>query len=109
MPVSVKANNQSSGVLTFQLHQNFPNPFNPDTRISYDLPGTDGDQNISLIIYNQLGQIVRILVRKMQPAGNYNVTWDGKDDQGNPVSSGVYVYHLKYGEKQQARKLLLLR
>ena len=95
----------------FSLYQNFPNPFNPATTISYALPKSG---HIELTIYNLLGQKVRTLVNTYQPAGQFQVQWDGRDAQGNPVASGVYVYKLKAksvpGERfEEVRKMILMR
>ncbi|MFQ5770319.1 MAG: FlgD immunoglobulin-like domain containing protein [bacterium] len=96
-------------VNSFALKPNYPNPFNPETCISYDLPPIEGDQRLSLLIYDQLGQKVRTLVNETQSAGSYEVMWNGRDDQGRLTVSGVYFYKLQYGKYQQTRKLILLR
>lgn len=90
----------------FALHQNYPNPFNPNTSIRYELPA---DRKVELTIYNLLGQKVRTLVRGPQPAGEHTVEWNGKNDIGNSVASGVYIYRIETGEFVQARKMVLLR
>ncbi len=79
-------------IKSIRLLNNFPNPFNPATTIAYDLPGPC---SVEITIYNLLGQKVRTLVNTHKPAGHYHVRWDGLDDSGNPVASGVYVYKLK--------------
>jgi photosystem II stability/assembly factor-like uncharacterized protein len=91
---------------TFELHQNYPNPFNPTTKISYNLPGSG---QVHLKIYNVMGQEVRTLVNESQIAGNYTAVWDGRDNHGNMVSSGVYIYRLSAGNDVQSRKMTLLR
>jgi photosystem II stability/assembly factor-like uncharacterized protein len=91
---------------TFELHQNYPNPFNPTTKISYNLPGSG---QVHLKIYNVMGQEVRTLVNESQIAGNYTAVWDGRDNHGNMVSSGVYIYRLSAGNDVQNRKMTLLR
>jgi hypothetical protein len=92
----------------FALHQNFPNPFNPDTTIKYDLAES---ADITLQIYNVLGQVVRTLVgSEAQNAGRYQIRWNGMDDRGVPVSSGVYFYRISAdGKFQNVRKLMLLK
>lgn len=92
----------------FALHQNFPNPFNPDTTIKYDLAES---ADVTLQIYNVLGQVVRTLVAsEAQNAGRYQIRWNGMDDRGVPVSSGVYFYQITAGGKfQQVQKLMLLK
>ena len=73
----------------FALQQNFPNPFNPETRIQYELP-VDGQ--VQLSIYNATGQRVRSLLEGQQSSGLYLQRWDGRDDAGRQVASGTYVY-----------------
>lgn len=93
--------------LGWRLQQNYPNPFNPETTIRYQLPEAD---RVSLRIYNLLGEEVRALVNEKQIAGNYLVSWDGSNDAGMLVSSGVYFYKLKVGKSFVAtRKMVLLR
>jgi hypothetical protein len=88
------------------LHPNFPNPFNAQTQIEYRLAEPAA---VQLIIYNLSGQPVRQLVQDNQWAGFYRVSWDGTDNSGKTVGSGVYLYHLIAGEFQQTRRLLLLK
>jgi len=90
----------------FELFQNYPNPFNPETNIQYNIPKAT---NVSLEIYNTLGQKIRTLVKKKQTAGTYQVLWDGKDDEGKPVASGIYIYQIKAGDFVKARKMVLMR
>jgi cyanophycinase len=90
----------------YRLEQNFPNPFNPSTTIEYYLPKPG---SVKLEIYNTLGQLVNILVEANQNKGAYKVTWNGKDSQGNTLSSGVYFYRLKTNEYSNANKMLLLK
>ncbi len=91
----------------FALQQNYPNPFNPVTAISYQLSAVS---QVQLAIYNVIGQKVKTLVNERKAAGSYTVTWDGRDDTGEPVASGVYVYRLKAkGGFVAARKMILLR
>ena len=85
----------------FELKQNFPNPFNPETQIRYALH-EDGD--VTLIIYNILGEIVTNLVSEEQKAGNHTVSWNASN-----VVSGVYFYRLQAGDFVQTRKMLLLK
>ena len=90
----------------FALLQNFPNPFNPETTIKYNLAeGT----NVSLRIYNVVGQVVRTLVAEPQSAGRYTVRWNGSDDRGVSVSSGIYFYELRSNGFQDVKKLMLLK
>ena len=90
----------------FGLDQNFPNPFNPRTTISYRLPQKS---RVELVVYDLLGQKVRTLIDGVKPAGTYRVQWDGRDDAGREVASGVYIYRLEGNGWTENRKMLLLR
>jgi len=90
----------------FILRQNYPNPFNPETAISYQLSAIS---HVDLAIYNLRGQRVRTLMQARQPAGRYEVKWDGRDDGGRPVPSGVYFYRLRAGGQAATRKMQLIR
>jgi hypothetical protein len=91
---------------TFELSQNYPNPFNPSTTIAYDLPAA---ASVQIQIYNVAGQKVRTLIDRAESAGNHTVEWDGCDDYGGRVSSGVYLYRLTAGETVLSRKMMLLK
>ena len=88
------------------LQQNYPNPFNGRTVIAYRLPhpGT-----VKLTLYDLLGRPVRRLVSEYQEAGSHEITWDGADDRGRAVASGVYLYRLKTGNQQLSRRLVFVR
>ena len=90
----------------FALFQNYPNPFNPETLITYQLPR---NAEVELTIYNLTGQQVRLLVNEAQSVGTHEIRWNGTDDSGNRVSSGVYVYRLRTGDFSQSNKMLLMR
>ena len=79
---------------------------NPETRIEYEIAERS---DVQLEIYNILGQKVRTLVNGVQSAGAYHATWDGRDRQGKPAASGIYVYRLKAGEFVVVKKLVLNR
>jgi len=91
------------------LRQNYPNPFNARTTIRYTLSARMAHHRTTLRIYNILGQEIRTLVDKVQPAGEHTVQWDGCDHQGQAVSTGIYVYRLQSGPLSESRKLVLLR
>jgi hypothetical protein len=91
---------------SFRLFQNYPNPFNPETRIRYDLPQAG---NVTLSVYNVLGQRVRVLVDEFQDAGRKSVTWDGRDDRGEEAASGIYFYKIKAEDFQMTMKMVLLK
>jgi parallel beta-helix repeat protein len=90
----------------FTLLQNYPNPFNPETEIPYQLPAAT---HINLTIYNLLGQKIRSLVDKEQEAGFHSVHWDGNDENGTSVASGVYLYAICVDEFKKVKKVLLVR
>ena len=90
----------------FWLAQNFPNPFNPETVIRYQLPE---HQHVMLKIVDLRGQTVTTLVNDVQFSGNYEVKWDGKDVRGNAAASGFYLYQLRAGNFSETRKMLLIR
>jgi len=91
----------------YELAPNYPNPFNPSTTIAYQIP-QDGNQ-VRLTIYNTLGQAIRTLVNTKQNTGNYQTVWDGKNNAGIDVPSGMYIYQLSSGDFVKARKLMLIR
>ena len=88
------------------LRQNFPNPFNPITTIRYNLPKAN---DVVLTIYNLLGQEIRTVVNERQGAGEKLVVWDGRDQFGNVVSSGIYIYRIQTGGFIKSRKMILVR
>jgi hypothetical protein len=90
----------------FALFQNQPNPFNPETKISYNLP--QGCE-VSLTIYDILGRRVKTLFEGYQNAGIHSLLWNGRDDEGRQLSSGVYFYRLQAGELNQTRKMALVK
>jgi fibronectin type 3 domain-containing protein len=90
----------------FGVDQNLPNPFNPSTTIPYTLPGTS---RVRLMVYNVLGQQVRVLVDAEQEAGAHQAVWDGRDASGHTVSSGVYFYRLEAGPQAAVRRMVLTR
>lgn len=90
----------------FVLEQNFPNPFNPSTTIHYYMPTA---QNVDLAIYNVTGQRIKTLVNEKQSAGNHQVQWNGRNDNGELAASGVYIYRLQAGSEVLTRKMALLR
>jgi hypothetical protein len=88
------------------LHQNAPNPFNPETEIRFEIPTA---REVQLRIYNQLGQTVKTLVDSRMKAGSYVLKWDGTNALGNTVASGIYFYSIEAGEFAQIRKMTLLK
>jgi hypothetical protein len=90
----------------FALFQNHPNPFNPETEIKYTLPAA---AEVKLQVYNVKGQKVRMLVDEYQTTGHHAVRWDGKDENGKSVASGVYFYRIQAGEFEDAKKMILMK
>ena len=90
----------------FSLAQNYPNPINPTTRISFDLPE---QAHATMVIYNLLGQQVKVLANDFMNAGRHLIDWNGLDTHGNSVASGVYFYELRAGNFVSKKKMLLLR
>ncbi len=91
---------------SYELMQNYPNPFNPETVIEYRVPHRG---KVQLNIYNMLGQKIRTLVDDVLPAGTYQVVWDGLDDYGNRVATGVYLYQLKGQNALITKKMMLIK
>lgn len=93
-------------VTDYKLEQNFPNPFNPSTIISFDVAA---DTYVKLSVFNIIGQEVAQLVNEYKKAGHYQVNWDGSDNSGNKVSSGVYLYTLKASDRSFTKKMILAK
>jgi YVTN family beta-propeller protein len=91
---------------SFELGQNSPNPFNPTTRIRFTVPE---DAKVSLVVYDVAGREVRTLVNGERPANHYEIEWNGKDNRGEAVASGVYFYRLQAGKHVQTKKMMVLK
>lgn len=99
----------SSGVnlpKEFALDQNYPNPFNPTTNISFALPS---NSKVRLVVYNVLGQTVQTLVDGEMPAGIHTITWNGKNSEGQQVSSGIYFYRINADNFSSTKKMMMLK
>jgi hypothetical protein len=94
---------------SFRLYQNHPNPFNPQTSIRFDVPAGAGVLPVRLAIYSVRGERVRVLVDDARGPGAYSVTWDGRDQNGVAVGSGVYFYHVRAGQYETSRRMVLLK
>ena len=90
----------------FSLSQNYPNPFNPETEIKYAL---SQDCDVKLIIYNILGEKVKLLVDEHQTAGHKTIHWNGRDEKGKEIASGIYFYKILAGDFSQSRKMVLVK
>jgi len=103
--VGIRENNNSI-VKDYQLFQNYPNPFNPTTKISYTLPFSS---NVVLKIYDILGREIKTLLNKNQNPGKFSITWDGTDNNGEKVKSGIYLIKLYSGKYSSIIKTILLK
>lgn len=90
----------------YNLQQNFPNPFNPETKINYEL---SRDSKVLIKVFNELGKEIRTLVDKEQPAGRHQVVWDGRNNNYQPVATGIYFYQLSVEGTAQSKKMVLLK
>jgi len=90
----------------FGLDQNYPNPFNPETTIKYHLPESG---NVKIMVFNSVGQQIKTLVDTQKEAGNFEIKWNGLNDKGAKVSSGVYIVRLKVGSVVKNIKMLLMQ
>jgi hypothetical protein len=95
-----------SGPLSFVLHPSRPNPFNPQAEIRYQLPGSSP---VQLTVYDVSGRALRVLVNEVKPAGVHEAVWDGTDEEGTAMASGVYFYRLQAGDFQETRRMTLLK
>ncbi|MEF3695134.1 MAG: FlgD immunoglobulin-like domain containing protein, partial [Candidatus Cloacimonadota bacterium] len=96
---------QSPEVASFGLG-NSPNPFNPETRLSFILPQSG---RVQLDIYNLRGQLVRRLLDTDKEAGHHNLLWDGRDETGRTVGSGIYFSRIQQGSRNQVHKMMLVK
>ena len=105
-PISTDTEQQAHSVDQFVLGDNYPNPFNPETVIPYQLSKSSF---VTLNIYNILGQCVQTLIQRVQKTGMHEALWDGNDSAGNPVGSGVYFYRIQAGDFSEVKKMVLIR
>ena len=104
--VALSLDDASTAPKNFMLHENYPNPFNPTTQIRFDIPKIS---NVTLTIYNLLGQMVRTFTMQSVPAGYHALTWNATNDYGVPVSAGLYLYQLQTEGFVQTKKMVLLK
>ena len=90
----------------FELFQNYPNPFNPETQIGFALPQ---NSKVELVIYNILGEKVKVLIDNEMTAGTHSVVWNGRNENGTEVSSGMYLYRLITMSNQTTKKMIFLK
>jgi len=103
---SVEENGSSEKIDGFSLSHNYPNPFNSSTNITFSVPQA---QDVKLEIYNLLGQKVRTLVDEVKNQGTHFIKWDGKDDKGNEVASGIFFYRMEAGVFKETKRMLFLK
>jgi hypothetical protein len=95
---------------TYDLFQNYPNPFNPSTTIAFDVPdAVESRQSVSLTVYDIRGRFVRTLIDSDLEPGSHKIHWNGQNDRGESVASGIYLYTLKAGEERFTRKMTVLK
>jgi len=95
---------------SYKLLQNYPNPFNPTTTIRFDLPENEGEmQDVTVVVYDMRGRRVRMLIDSDLKAGSHQVHWNGRNDRGESVASGIYMYTLKTGSERFTRKMTVLK
>jgi hypothetical protein len=97
---------EQSEISCFHLSQNYPNPFNPSTEIQFEIPRSG---LVSLEIFNILGQRVRQLLADHLERGRHEIAWDGKNDNGEQLANGVYLYRITAGDFSDAKKMILLK
>ena len=102
--LNIENNNTIPDIYT--LYQNYPNPFNPITTIKYDLPE---NQYLSIIIYDVMGRKIRSLINSDQTAGYHRIHWDARNDMGENVSAGMYIYSIQAKEFRTFKKMVLLK
>jgi len=103
-PVNISDNLIQDTVINLQ---NYPNPFNPTTMISFSI--SDGSKHTQLVVYSVKGQKVKTLINSRLDAGTHSVVWNGKDEAGNTVPSGIYFYNIKSGNLSTSRKMILMK
>ena len=106
LPTAIESSSMPTEPRSFHLEQNYPNPFNQTTHIGFTLKQSS---SVSLQVFNTHGQLVATLVEGIRPAGTYQTAWDGRDAQGQAVSSGAYIVRLDAAGQQATRKMLLVQ
>ncbi|MBN2012676.1 T9SS type A sorting domain-containing protein [candidate division KSB1 bacterium] len=106
LPTAVAKTDNGTLPTEFKLYNNYPNPFNPSTQIVFDIPKA---ADVQLAVYNVMGQKIRTLVTGNQAAGQYKTTWDGMNDQGLAVASGVYFYRIQAGDYVKSHKMMFVK
>jgi len=105
-PTHLNAIRQNNILTEFKLNQNYPNPFNPVTNILYNLTE---DGFVKITVFDILGNVIKKLVNEVQNSGYKSIQWNATNNQGEPVSAGVYLYSIEAGEFRQTKKMILLK
>ena len=105
-PIVVSVDYDDNVILDFKLHQNFPNPFNPITSINYEL---ETRILTKIVVYNSLGEEIKILVNDIKDAGNHYVEWNGRDSENNILPSGIYLIRLITDKNTTSIKSILIK
>jgi len=92
--------------IRYKSYQNYPNPFNPVTTLRYDLPE---DSFVAITVYDMLGNIIKNLVNQNENSGYQSVQWNATNNEGQPVSAGIYLYTIEAGKFRQTKKMVLLK
>jgi len=108
LPTGIQYQGDRKSPFSYELFQNYPNPFNATTVISYYVGGS-GCQDVEVKVYNVLGEEVRTLVHQIQNAGKHRIVWDGQDNLGRSVSTGLYFYQFKSNGIVRNRKMVVLK
>jgi hypothetical protein len=103
---TVYIDKELESVMSYTLYPNYPNPFNPVTTLRYDLPE---NANVNITIYDMMGRQVKALLNGSQTAGYKSIQWNATNDEGKPVSAGLYLYTIEAGEFRQTKKMVLLK
>ncbi|PIW98197.1 MAG: hypothetical protein COZ80_11805 [Ignavibacteria bacterium CG_4_8_14_3_um_filter_37_9] len=106
---SIEKNDNPVSGMNYLVAQNYPNPFNPSTIISFTIPDALAKQNVSLKIYSINGELIKTFFEKELPAGNYVTRWEGTNETGTAVPSGVYLYKVTAGNNFVTGKMSLVK
>ena len=93
-------------ITSFKLLQNYPNPFNPSTTIEYEIPKSG---NVEISVYDLSGRVIKTLLNENQQKGNFKIVWDGTNQSDQKVSSGFYVYSIKFDNAVFSKKMILIK
>jgi hypothetical protein len=102
---TISTDEQTTPDISANLHGNYPNPFNFETNVSYSVKGT---KQLRIEIYNTKGQLICTLLNEMKTTGNYSVVWNGINDKGESVPSGIYFYKMTSGNSSSSKKMVLI-